>query len=81
MVNPMTEREKFISDIEAFIADTGVAATEFGRLTMNDKKFVGRLRAGSDVRLDTVERVRRFMTDYRARQTHPSRRVEARAVA
>ena len=77
----MTEREKFLSEIEAFLAHTSMTASEFGLRTMNDKKFVGRLRDGSDVRLDTAERVRRFMTEYRVPQPHPKQRAETRAVA
>lgn len=79
IIHAMTAREQFLSEIEAFLAHTGMTVSEFGERAMNDRKFVGRLRAGGNVRLDTADRVRRFMTEYRP--AHPTRRADARAVA
>lgn len=79
IMSSMTAREQFLAEIEAFIAHTGMTVSEFGERAMNDRKFVGRIRAGGNVRLDTADRVRRFMTEYRP--AHPTRRADARAVA
>jgi len=60
----MTGREQLLHDIETFLGRTGMAATTFGRLCLNDTAFVHRLRSGTDARLDTAERVRRFIAEY-----------------
>lgn len=35
--------------------------TTFGRLAVNDGKFVGRLRGGKDITVGTLERIREFI--------------------
>ena len=37
---------------------------QFGEQAVNDRHFVRQLRAGRDLRMSTVERVRRFMTEF-----------------
>ena len=59
-----TSREKLLDDIERFILTTGVPASTFGEMAVNDRGFVGRLRRGGDVRLETADRVREFMATY-----------------
>lgn len=71
----MTAREALLNEIETFLARTGLSATAFGRSCLNDTAFVHRLRHGADARLDTAERVRRFMADYKA----PARPLESRS--
>lgn len=60
----MTMLSDFLSEIDAFIERRGIKETTFGRLAVNDGKFVGRLRAGKGVTLDLVERVRAYMRDH-----------------
>jgi hypothetical protein len=56
-----------LAEIEVFLARQnerpGVRMTEstFGRLAVNDGKFVGRLRDGKGITLDTLEKARAFM--------------------
>ena len=52
-----------LNEIEAFLRGRLVAETTFGRLAVNDGKFVPRLRAGANMTLATIERVRRFMRE------------------
>lgn len=54
-----------INDIDAFCAAHGLTETQFGLASLNDKNFVPQLRAGRDVRLSTLEKVRQFMLTYR----------------
>ena len=61
-----TAREALLNEIETFLARTGMAHTTFGRLCLNDTAFVHRLRSGTDARLDTAERVRKFISEYEA---------------
>lgn len=55
------EHAFLVADIEAFLTSSGMAPTTFGRLAVNDGKFVGRLRHGGSVTLTTADRVRTFM--------------------
>lgn len=57
-----------INDIEAFCEAQGLTESQFGILALNDKNFVPQFRAGRDVRLSTVEKVRQFMLTYRPPQ-------------
>lgn len=58
----MTTHTDLIAEIDAFLARTGMAETTFGRLAVNDGKFVGRIRSGGGLTLATLERVRTFIT-------------------
>ncbi|HJN22877.1 MAG TPA: ATP-binding protein [Rhodospirillales bacterium] len=52
---------ELLREIEAFIDDRGMAETTFGRLAVNDGKFVSRLRDGKGVTVRTVEKVRAYI--------------------
>lgn len=66
IVRCMTALDQLRTDIERFLTRTGMSPSRFGICAMNDAKFVSRLRDGSSVRLDTADRVRRFMAEYEA---------------
>lgn len=57
----MSIQEDLLAEIEAFLVSRDMPQTTFGRLAMNDGKFVTRVRSGGNMTLSTVERVRRFM--------------------
>lgn len=59
----MDQREVLLSEIEAFISAKAMAATTFGRLAVNDGKFVGRLRDNGNITFATAERVRTFIRE------------------
>jgi len=75
----MTAREQLISEIEAFLERHQMYPTTFGRLAANDTALVSRLRNGASVRLDTADRLRKFMADYRPPK--PRRATMGNAVA
>ncbi|MEZ6023349.1 MAG: hypothetical protein R3C16_08065 [Hyphomonadaceae bacterium] len=52
-----------LREIDEFCRVHTVAESTFGRLAVNDGKFVGRLKNGGKVTTSTVERVRAFMHD------------------
>lgn len=56
--------QKLLDEIEAFLASTGMNATEFGLRAKGDGFIVGRLRQGKDVRTATASELRRFMETY-----------------
>lgn len=57
----MMLRDDFLAEIRAFLASSRMEATNFGREAMNDPNFVFEVEHGRSVRLDTVDKVRRFM--------------------
>ncbi len=57
----MGDQNALVADIEKYCRDHEIAETTFGRLAVNDGKFVGRLRAGRGVTTRTIERVRTFL--------------------
>ena len=62
-----TTREKFEAEIEAFLDHTGMSASALGLRTMNDHRFVPRLRDGARVTVETMDKIRAFMQGYRKR--------------
>jgi hypothetical protein len=67
-----------LGEIEAFIADAAMAETTFGRLAVNDGKFVARLRARGNITFATAERVRGFIN--KRREAGLSAKVAAQPV-
>jgi len=57
----MEEIRRLIGEIEGYCRQHGLAESTFGRIAVNDGKFVGRLRAGRGVTARTMFRVRAFM--------------------
>ena len=74
----MNEIDTLISDIEEYCRTHELAESTFGRMAVNDGKFVGRLRAGSNVTTKTLARVRRFIGNAPAEPT-AARNRSARA--
>ena len=60
----MSLKDDFVAEIRAFLAANRMDATMFGREAMNDPNFVFEVEHGRCVRVDTVEKVRAFMTEY-----------------
>jgi hypothetical protein len=56
------DRGVLLKDISDYCRSAGMAESTFGRLAVNDGKFVGRLREGGAVTAQTVERVHRFIS-------------------
>lgn len=57
----MTLKQELLKQIDAYLAQTGMPATTFGRLAVNDGNFVPRLRAGSSITLRTHDRIASFL--------------------
>ncbi len=66
-------RKQLLDDIEEFLKRHGMFASYFGRDAINDTALVSRLRAGGTVHLETADRIRAFMRDYR-----PAKKVAQR---
>jgi hypothetical protein len=68
----MTEREKLLAEIEAFLVKTGMGATRFGVEAKGEGPLLNRLRAGGGVGIDTAKKIRDFMRTYK--QQNPKKR-------
>lgn len=53
-----------VAEVDDFLERNRIPETTFGRLVMKDPHFVRDLRAGRDLKMSTVERVRTFMAEY-----------------
>lgn len=78
----MSIQAELLAEIEAFLRGQSMAETTFGRMAVNDGKFVGRLREDGNLTVATIEKVRAFMADPpevvgRARTTPVERREVA----
>lgn len=58
MTNPNAELLKLV---DAFLASTKMSETYFGRVTVNDGKFVARIREGGRVWPETADKVLAFI--------------------
>ena len=59
----MDTQTQLLAEIEAFLATREIAESTFGRLAVNDGKFVSRLRARANMTLATIDRVRDFIRE------------------
>lgn len=57
----MSDPHKFLAEVEAFIAATGMSLAEFGLKAANDRNLVTQLRAGREPRSALREKVRAFI--------------------
>lgn len=61
---------ELIAEIDRYLTNTGISEITFGRKALGDPHFVRQLRAGRDVRMSTLEKVRGFMETFRADADH-----------
>lgn len=60
----MTERDKLLEEIATFLRATGMAPTIFGREAVGDTALVSRMKAGRNITLATVDRIRKYMAEH-----------------
>ena len=61
----MDIRQQLVDEIDTFLARHLMTAADFGIASMRDIAFVYKVRKGRDVRVSTVDRVRKYMAGYR----------------
>ena len=54
-----------LQEIEAFLAETGMGASYFGKVAVGNSELVGRLRSGNPVLNRTEDKVRGFIRSRR----------------
>lgn len=69
----MTEQEKFLAEVEAFLVHSGMDHTRFGFEVKNDPAFVTSLRRGRAVLLDTAGHVRAYIAAWKPSKKNPKR--------
>lgn len=57
----LDHHEALLCEIEEFLIMRKMAESTFGRLAVNDGKFMPRLRLGKNMTVSTIERVREFI--------------------
>lgn len=62
----MNLQEQFTREVEAFLSQHKLKAATFGRKALNDPMFVNDLRDGRSPTLETIDRVREFMSSVAA---------------
>lgn len=60
----------FVSEVEAFLSDTGIGHRRFGSIAAGDPLFMRKLRTGASPRLSTVEQVQAWMRANRSVLEH-----------
>jgi hypothetical protein len=66
-----------LEEIEAYLAQSHLAATTFGQRVAKDTYFVQRLRNGGDVTTKTAERVRAWMAANKPEKPTPAKQDAA----
>ena len=69
--SPTRAPHPLLPEIEAFLAETGIAETTFGQRAYGDWRLLERLREGGDVTTRTAEKIRAFMASPEARRIVP----------
>ncbi|WHZ35732.1 hypothetical protein [Sagittula sp. MA-2] len=57
----MTEHHPILAEIDAFLSESGMSDTYFGKKSVNNSELVPRLRAGGGMHFTTEARIRDFL--------------------
>lgn len=57
----MDARTELLTEIEGFLLTREITETTFGLYAVNDGKFVGRLRRGGNMTINTIDKARAFI--------------------
>ena len=77
----MTEHEKFVKEIAAFLRKHRMKPTQFSVLAKQRRNFVADLIAGRDALGQTMTDVRKFMKDYRPPATRAKKKSDESCAA
>lgn len=69
----MKDESPLVDEIEAFLRESGMGEKTFGHRVQREWRLVDRLRAGGDVTTRTAEKIRAFISDYRTKDSPPSK--------
>ncbi len=77
----MSTRDELLREIDAFLKETGMAPTIFGRDAVKDRALMISLRKGRSPTLDTVDKIRAFMAKERKKLAKRPKAAQERAQA
>lgn len=75
----MSERDKLLQEIDKFVARTGVPESRLGMEAVGNPSFVTRLRRGKRIWLDTADKVRVYMRDWKPPRKNPKSAADSAA--
>lgn len=55
-----------LTDIKAFLDESGMGPSYFGKVACGNSELVGRLESGKTITLETADRIREYMAERRA---------------
>lgn len=61
----MTEHQKLVAEVEAFLLKHSMGSSIFGRLYNGNPAFVLKMRRGRELRIDAAAKLRAWMAAYR----------------
>lgn len=59
----MDETQQLISEIDDFLAKTGMAASTFGQKSVGNWRVVDQIKSGGNTGMKTVARLRKYMRE------------------
>ena len=77
----MSTHAEFLADIEAFLIKHGMPKTRLGREAMHDTAFVSRIRSGMDLRTRQMDRVYKWMAEYKPEKKSSKAKDRGRSLA
>lgn len=60
-----TPTEKLLSEVNDFLAETGMGVSYFGKVASGNSELVKRLQSGRRVWPETADKIHAFMSEYR----------------
>lgn len=60
-----TSNRLLLAEIDAFLAETGMGASYFGKIAVGNSELVKRLRSGGRLWPETAQKVRHFILQHR----------------
>jgi hypothetical protein len=60
-----TPAENLLSEVNSFLAETGMGVSYFGKVASGNSELVKRLESGGRVWPETADKIRAFMSEYR----------------
>ena len=66
--------KELLDECERFIEKWRMTPSTFGKLAMDNDRFISRLRGGLDIRISSATKARNFMLDYERKYGRPAKR-------
>ena len=61
----MNDPQQLISEIDSFLAETGMAPSTFGQKAVSNWRIVDQIKSGGNTGINTIARIREFMREHK----------------